>query len=68
MNHLGGVSCDLSAAAKRQPREEVTRIRYAAGKGTPPPLPPLPRSLKVIGRADAFVFAYKQDKLPTKGR
>lgn len=55
MNHLGGVSRDLSAAAKRQPREEVTRIRYAAGRGAPPPPLSLllPRNALAASRSSA---------------
>lgn len=52
MNHLGGVSRDLSAAAKRQPREGVTRIRYAAGSGAPPSLP-LPCNALAASRSSA---------------
>lgn len=52
MNHLGGVSGDLSAAEKR---EEVTRIRYAAGRGAPPPPPAplLPRDALAASRSSA---------------
>lgn len=53
MNHLTGVSRDLSAPAKRRPREEVTRIRYAAGRGAPPSAATTPATLLAASRSSA---------------